>query len=147
MTKAYLQSCQEYAEINKTYYNMTCFYACENLEKNIYLLNCNELYNYSEFFLNVCFSEKCNDVNIKYILNNVIYDINNLLNTQSCRQNITAPCNIYFNNKGLNITYGFIFIAIIIFISLTICTCFNFKKLLYYYRSHRLQSNEEPLII
>lgn len=57
ITLAYLISCQEYAEINTKDYNISCWNACEKLEKNIYSLNCTELYIYSKNFMNICFAE------------------------------------------------------------------------------------------
>ncbi len=141
---AYLQHCQEYAKINQTYYNMTCFNACEKFKKNIYLYNCSELYNSSENFLNLCFAERCSDPDILDILNTVYYDINNLLNTESCSQTVISYCNLN-NNNGINIAYAFIFVGIIIFISLLICSFFNCIRLWQNYRLHTHQL-EEPLV-
>jgi len=144
ISSAYLQQCQEYAEINKTYYNITCYKACEKLENKMLSLNCTELYIYSENFLNLCFAERCNDLDIQYLLNYAIYDINNLLQSQSSTQNITSVCNID-SDENSDLRWVYIFVCIIIFISLTICTGFNCRRLWLYNRSRR-QPPEELLL-
>ena len=132
--------CQEYARINETYYNVTCLLACEKLEKNIYLLNCSELYNYSENFINQCYNKQ----ECEYTMNEMHYDLNNLLNQMNCKNNILIPCNIT-EDKSTSIHWAIIIFLIFFSISLSICSIYHCRRLWIYYYNKRIENREVRL--
>ena len=142
----YLRPCLEYAKINDTNYNISCWRECEKLKLNINLLNCSEFYMYSENFINSCYNKQQCQYNINNI-NNVYLQLNYLMNKKSCKYNFRLPCNQLLDNPA-----GFAWACITVFtLSLTICTVFNCRRLwMYYYNiraESRLQSLNTPLII
>jgi hypothetical protein len=134
---AYLRPCDDYARINETYYNVTCFLACEKLEKNMYLLNCAELYNYSENFINKCY----NKLECEYVIYEIYYDLNNLLNKVGCNSNISIPCNIT-GDQPTSFYWAYIIFIVILSISLSICSIFNCRRLWIYYYNKRMENRE-----
>ena len=142
--RSYLERCQEYAAFNKTNYNVVCFTACEKLEQNIYSLNCQELYNYSENFLNVCFTKDTCDNNML----NVYYDVNTIMDNLSCKKKLTTRCNYYNNNNNnsFNVRIAYI-ILILMIVLILLCTIFHCRKLLCRYYIERNETTLETRFI
>ena len=134
---AYLRPCEEYARINETNYNIQCFISCNKLKKNMLYLNCTELYNYSENFINQCYNnEEC-----EYTINEMHYDLNNLLDQMNCKNSLSIPCNID-GDGPTSFYWAYIIFIIILSISLAICTIFNCRRLWIYYYNKRIENRE-----
>lgn len=136
-TIAYLRPCVEYARINETNYNISCWLACEKIKNNVYNLNCTELYIYSEDFINQCYNKQ----ECEYIINEMHYDLNNLLNQMGCNNSISIPCNIN-DDEPPSFYWAYIIFIIILSISLAICSIFNCRRLWLYYYNKQIENRE-----
>ena len=140
---SYLERCQEYSSFNKTNYNVMCFTACEKLEQDIYSLNCTELYNYSEKFLNVCFTKD----NCDNDMLNVYYDLNKIIDNLSCKKKLPIKCNLNNNiNNSFNVRIAYI-ILILMGVVLLLCTIFHCRKGIYSYYIERNVSTLETRFV
>ena len=135
-TLSYLRPCLEYAKMNETNYNISCWLACEKIKQNINLLNCTKFYMYSENFINSCYNKEQCKYNINNI-NNAYLQLNYLMNKKLCKYNFTLPCNKTFDTP-VNFTWAFIIFIIFFTVSLSICSVYNCRRLWFYFYNIKL---------
>ena len=90
--------------------------------------------------MNSCYNNQV----CQYNMNNAYFDLNNLMNKKSCKQNITLPCNESFDND-VDFTWAFIIFISSVSISLSICTIYNCRRLWIYNYIKRIESREQTL--